>query len=315
MPNKEQADLVSIIMSVYNEEENWLEEAFYSLLNQTYKNIEIIVILDNPKNRKLNEIIKKFERKNDNIRLVINEKNLGLVKSLNKGIKIAQGEYIARMDADDVCKLDRIEQEINFLKKEHVDFVFTDVIMINEKSEIISNPLFSPSLSPTEVESKIRWNNISTHPTWLMKRQVYERLEGYREIDFCEDYDFSLRSIANGFQIAKIGNPMVYYRLRKNSISRSYALEQFLKSRYLAKKFRKKKLLIEEPHKINQKYFNLLEKDKSKFLLAWNYFIESKVDFKEKRYKQSLLKVIKSFLKSRYIILLALDSFMNTIIK
>ena len=88
---------VSVIMCVYNEQEIWLREAIESILSQTYNNIEFIIILDNPHNYELKEIINEYSMKDSRIKLIVNEKNIGLIKSLNKGLGISKGKYIARL--------------------------------------------------------------------------------------------------------------------------------------------------------------------------------------------------------------------------
>ncbi|MGL4742033.1 MAG: glycosyltransferase, partial [Sarcina sp.] len=89
---------VSVIMGVYNEKISWVKETINSILEQTYKNIELIVILDNPENQELKIFLDSYK---DKIKFEVNDKNLGLVKTLNRAIDLANGEYIARIDADD----------------------------------------------------------------------------------------------------------------------------------------------------------------------------------------------------------------------
>ena len=103
---------VSVILSAYNEEERWFREAVESIINQSYENFELILILDNPNNTLLEGIINEYVNKDNRIIYIKNEKNLGLVKSLNKGLSYCRGEYIARMDADDISLPERIEEEL-----------------------------------------------------------------------------------------------------------------------------------------------------------------------------------------------------------
>ena len=88
--NSDKQPLVSVIMSVYNEKEKWLIEAIESILKQSYKNLEFIIILDNPDNKKLDNIIKFYCKKDARIRYFKNEKNMGLVKSLNKALTLCK---------------------------------------------------------------------------------------------------------------------------------------------------------------------------------------------------------------------------------
>ena len=108
---------ISVIMGVYNEKIEWVEKAILSIINQTYTNFEFIVILDNPQNEELKNLISEFSLKDKRIKLYVNEENIGLINTLNKGLKLAKGKYIARMDADDISCGDRFEKQINFLEQ------------------------------------------------------------------------------------------------------------------------------------------------------------------------------------------------------
>jgi len=105
--------MVTVLMSVYNGE-RFLKEAIDSILNQTFTDFEFLIINDGSTDRSV-EIIESYE--DPRIRLINNEKNLKLIASLNKGISLARGKYIARMDCDDVSMPDRLEKEVDFLEK------------------------------------------------------------------------------------------------------------------------------------------------------------------------------------------------------
>ena len=108
---------VSVLMSVYNEPEEWMRVAIDSILGQTFTDFEFIIINDNPK-RKLNrEILSDYAKQDKRIVILENEENIGLTKSLNKGLKVAKGKYIARMDADDISLSDRLEKQVNFMEE------------------------------------------------------------------------------------------------------------------------------------------------------------------------------------------------------
>lgn len=110
-----EAPLVSILMSTYNETPKELDESINSILHQTYSNFEFLIINDNPNNCELEETLKTYV--DSRIRIIRNEKNLGLVKSLNAGLKLCEGQYVARMDADDISRQSRIQDELLYLKK------------------------------------------------------------------------------------------------------------------------------------------------------------------------------------------------------
>ena len=101
--------LFSVLMSTYNETTKELDESINSILQQTYSNFEFLIINDNPNNYELEKTLKSY--KDSRIKIIHNEENLGLVKSLNNGLKYCNGQYVARMDADDISCPSRIQDE------------------------------------------------------------------------------------------------------------------------------------------------------------------------------------------------------------
>lgn len=224
--------LVSVIMSLYNESINEIELSIGSVIEQSYKNIEIIVIDDNPENIDLRE---KLNSISDNrVNVVYNDKNIGLVKSLNKALKYTHGNYIARMDADDICIPTRIKDEMQYLHENEIDLVGAYVTLINENGSVIKPEMRLP-VSHEEIRKYMRWGNCICHPTWLAKRKVYEKLGGYRAALHCEDYDFLLRAIKEGFILGNIPKIELKYRVRKTGVSQVNADNQYLLRDYLAK--------------------------------------------------------------------------------
>ena len=100
---------ISVIMTVYNTEEKYLREAIESVLNQTFSDFEFIIVDDGSTNNAV-EVVKSY--RDERIKLVLNGKNLGMAKSSNIGLEMAQGEYIARMDSDDISLPERFEKQV-----------------------------------------------------------------------------------------------------------------------------------------------------------------------------------------------------------
>ena len=109
--------MISVIMSAYNEKAEWFEKSLLSVLNQTFKEIEIILIIDNPNNIDLINIAKKYSEKDKRIKLIINNENRGLVYCLNKGVEVSSYDIVARMDSDDISKKDRLKTQLEYLNK------------------------------------------------------------------------------------------------------------------------------------------------------------------------------------------------------
>lgn len=106
---------ISVLMSVYKEPLNWVTEAIESILNQSFSDFEFIIINDNPGSVELKSFLEDYSKKDIRIKIVTNPHNLGLTKSLNIGLSQCQGEYIARMDADDISLPERFQEQSNYL--------------------------------------------------------------------------------------------------------------------------------------------------------------------------------------------------------
>ena len=232
-------DLVSVILSTYNEPCEMISQSIDSIINQTYNNLEIILINDNPSRKDLDDLLKKYEKKDNRIKYIKNIENKGLVFSLNEGIKHASGNLIARMDADDISEIDRIEKQIIFLNEHDYDIVGSCIMKIDEDNNEIGQ-LVLPSFHK-DIVRFIQYGSCVLHPTWLVKKNVYMKLEGYRNIAACEDYDFLLRAIFCGYKLGNIPDIGLKYRIRSTGVSQKSNIKQKLTMYYLAKKFKNKK--------------------------------------------------------------------------
>ncbi len=274
--------LVSIIMSTYKEEEIFLRQAIESILNQSYKDFEYIIILDNPDNNLHIRIIKEYANLDKRIKFYVNEKNMGLTASLNKGLGLAKGKYICRMDADDISINKRIENQKRYLEKNNYDLIGGISQMIDENGKSI----YSIKKVPTnmdKIKKALRYNQIISHPTWFGKKEVFEKLNGYRNMPLCEDYDFTLRAVLNGYKISNIDETVLKYRMTSSSISRSNLYEQYLFARFITKKYSKNKIAdIKEA----KQYVNNHNDDRKakRYLKANARFNIALKDIEEKRY-------------------------------
>lgn len=223
-------ELISVIMSVYNENNAELKKSIGSILNQSYRNLEVIIVNDNPKNIEIESFFNEIS--DTRVKIINNKKNEGLVFSLNRALEVVSGKYVARMDADDISELDRIEKEYIFLKDNNLDFVGTWVELIDEQDNVTGSMKFITS--PRGIKHQIRFGGCVAHPTWLVKTEVYKTLNGYRDIPCCEDYDFLLRTLNEGYKIGNLNYIGLKYRVRKEGISISNKNRQLVVRRYLA---------------------------------------------------------------------------------
>lgn len=216
---------VSVLLAAYKEPIQWLERSIDSLIAQTYSNVEIIVVVDNPEiDRRVVELLEQYSN-SKGLKYIINDKNIGLARSLNIAYEKSSGDYIARLDADDYCDNERIERQVSFLDhNKDISLVGTGIWQIDCDSNIIKKSAISHDFNV--LKEKIYYSTIAYHPTWMVRRGVFEKLAGYRHYPAAQDTDFLLRMMESGFFISNITEPLVYYRVNNNSISVNKSLLQ-----------------------------------------------------------------------------------------
>lgn len=208
--NKKTSPLVSVVMSVYNGEK-YLREAIDSILNQTFTDFEFIIINDGSTDDTL-KIIKSYK---DPRIVLISRKNLGLVASLNEGIKKAKGKYIARQDADDVSHERRLGQQVDVMHRDPNNLICgTFAVSFDTKGKKTGELVF-PYLYP-DVQRRLAVANTLVHGSILMKRQIAQK--GYSaDVGPAEDYDLWLRSLR--YKMCIVPQFLYYYRDNPEGIS------------------------------------------------------------------------------------------------
>ena len=229
--------MISVLMSTYNEPISYIRLAIESILTQSYKNIEFIIVVDNPKYFSLISTLNEYANKDSRIRILINDKNIGLTKSLNRAFNCATGQYIARMDADDISNKERLQRQLNFLEKNHLDLVGSNIQNIDENCNKYSGITVFPETN-AKIVKYARYDSPIAHPTWLAKRGVYDSLKGYRDIDACEDYDFLIRAILHGYKMGNLQENLLNYRINSSGISATKKTKQKLALTILRENYR-----------------------------------------------------------------------------
>ncbi len=297
--------MISVIMSTYKEDERLLRESIESILNQTYKDFEYIIILDYPDNDVHKSVIEEYALKDDRIHFYINEKNMGLTDSLNRGLSLCHGEYIARMDADDISLPDRLERQMKYLEKNHYDLIGGITEMINENGSLLYSIKSVPT-DPKKINKALRYSQCIAHPTWLGKKEVFEKNAGYRHMPLCEDYDFTLRAVLNGFVISNLNEAVLKYRMTSNSISRSNLFEQYLYMSYITNEYKNKCVAsVDKAYAYVQQHLN--EKDSNKYLKANVIFNRMLQEMSDKQ--------ILSFIKDGFCLLFSSKYYLNKIFR
>lgn len=200
--------LISVVIPLYKPNFGYFRECLSSVRNQTFSNFEIILISDFISNE-IRAYIGSIS--DERIKLIENKEKLGLQKSLNKGVKLSKGKYIARMDSDDICYSNRFEDQINFFK-ENKDYalVGSDIIMIDENGRKIGLRNFPPTYS--KIKTKIPIYITFGHSAVMFKKDAFNKLGGYDEnLLYAEDYDLWLRFVKN-YRCGNINKPLVQCR-------------------------------------------------------------------------------------------------------
>ncbi len=295
--------MISVIMSTYKEDERLLRESIESILNQTYRDFEYIIILDYPDNDVHKSVIEEYALKDDRIHFYINEKNMGLTDSLNRGLSLCHGEYIARMDADDISLPDRLERQMKYLEKNHYDLIGGITEMINENGSLLCSIKSVPT-DPKKINKALRYSQCIAHPTWLGKKEVFEKNAGYRHMPLCEDYDFTLRAVLNGFVISNLNEAVLKYRMTSNSISRSNLFEQYLYMSYITNEYKNNRIAsVDKAYAYVQQHLN--ETDSDKYLKANVIFNRMLQEMSDKQFL--------SFIKDGFCLLFSSKYYLNKI--
>ncbi len=217
---------ITVIMSVYNETK-FLKSSIESVQNQTFKNFEFIIINDGSTDNSL-EILMRYI-KNDRRIVIINQKNMGLTKSLNRAISLARGIYIARQDADDISLPKRLEYQYNFIRFYKLyKIIGCRAIIIDEygrKVSFFSIPPFYRALNLNLKMLKIC--NSFIHGTLFFEKEFIKKIGCYCDcIKYAQDYELILAALKSGCMIRILLKPMYLLRKHKNSISQSNNISQ-----------------------------------------------------------------------------------------
>lgn len=286
---------ISVLMSIYNEDWDEILESISSIINQSYKNIEIILVFDNKERKDFAEIYNQLSQMDNRIHIIVNEQNIGLANSMNIAFSYSTGEYIARMDADDIAMNLRFEKEVNILNQGKVDIVCTSYTMIDENSKQLDCKF--NEYSNKELMIKLPYTNTVHHPTVMMTRTIFEKVKGYRNFPCSQDYDMWLRMLEVGARFYIINEPLLKYRIRNNSISISKSLQQSLTIMYIRKLMKERKTNGQDSFSENN-YQLFLKKHKlydEKYITSYNKWkkLKDKIDSMrgQRTIKKHLMKI------------------------
>lgn len=292
----ENKPLISVLMPTYNVA-RFIDEAVESILAQTYENFEFIIV-DDCSTDGTYELLQKWAAKDHRIILDRNKENSKICVSLNKAWSRAKGDFIARMDGDDVSTPERLDVLYAYLSKHpDVDLVGSQTISINDKGQIFSCKKLLRS--PEFISKCLKYDSTGVFHIWLARRYVYETLKGYRNMPFVEDYDFLLRGQKNGFKYANVEEYVYKVRIRDGNTGSTNGLKQW-KATYFVRRINRDSRLSEnsviEAYNQAIKIGKLEEKMYNKARVHMNIAVQSR-----SKPLKLIYHVLIGMLESRYI--------------
>lgn len=229
---------ITVLMSVYNEKIEILEQSIQSIVNQTFENFIFLIVLDNPNNTEIKKYLQEWMDKDKRIQLIVNEKNLGLPMSLNRGIERINTTYIARMDADDIALEDRLEKQfIHMSQNPQIDLLGTNVIYMDSNGKTLRKRGNIPC-EVKVIKQVMKYANVFNHPTFIGKTEVFKKLK-YRNLKYSQDYDFTCRLLELGYIAENLNTPYLYYRVNEGVKIEKVLLQKIIKN-YIQKMYRRK---------------------------------------------------------------------------
>ncbi|MCK9351772.1 MAG: glycosyltransferase [Candidatus Pacebacteria bacterium] len=253
--NTEKQPLISVLLPVHNSEQ-YLRDAVESILSQTYKNFELLILISATTSKESRDILSAFV--DQRIRRIERTPDEVMVKALHRGIKEAKGKYIARMDSDDISLPDRLAQQVEFMEKNRKIGVcgtwyttigagkpFTNKFPV-DFDDIRANMLFQTSFA---------------HPSTMFRKSLFEKfhLNYNRDLTYGEDYDLWLRC-AEHFPMANIPKVLLHYRVHQKSASQVFKQETG-ETAYRVRSDMLKKMNIEQTDEEKRLHNFLLPKD------------------------------------------------------
>ena len=210
--------MVSIILPVYNGA-SYLENAIVSVLNQTYRNFELIIIDDASTDHSL-QIVEYYRRQDTRILAIRSSMRRGVAKTLNIGLRAAGGDFIARIDADDLWLPEKLEQQVKVFNSDpELLLLGTAKILIDQNGDVIYGKSDWPVYSYGDIRNNILKKNLFSHSSVMFRKSVLT-VAGYYNEDYknSEDYEYWIRIITRG-KTEILRESLVQYRLHPEMIS------------------------------------------------------------------------------------------------
>ncbi len=208
-------DLVSVIIPYYKKRK-FILETVYSAVNQSYKNLEIIIIYDDNNKTDL-DFIREIANKDNRIKIIENREKMGAGISRNIGISKSKGKYIAFLDADDIWQLDKLKKQINFMKEYKYFISHTSYSIINENKNIIGKRIAKNFFELSEL---LKSCDIGTSTVVLHKNLINQNIK-FASLSTKEDFVLWLKILKNNVSIYGLNEDLALWTKSQNSLSSS----------------------------------------------------------------------------------------------
>ena len=208
-------DLVSVIIPYYKKIK-FINKSISSILEQTYPNIEILIVYDDEDKTELDYLIKQYNS-NDRIKIITNEQNIGAGLSRNKGIKFSEGKYICFLDADDYWKRDKIEIQINFMINNKFEISHTSYDVVDEEDKFIQNRNAKTFTSYKDILTSC---DIGLS-TVILNKKIFSEDMKFVNLKTKEDFVLWLTILKKNIAIGGLDQNLSFWRKTRNSLSSS----------------------------------------------------------------------------------------------
>ena len=217
---------ISVIMSVYKEPVEWMRQAIDSILTQTFADFEFLIVNDLPERKENGVVLAEYEQNDARVHIITNDENMGLTKSLNRALDKARGEYIARMDTDDISLPQRFETQIAYLDAHpEVCAVGSWTMTIDEKGKKVGEiGKYEPD--PQWARAQFLQNSQVAHPAAMFRRKINDFEPRYDEtVRYAQDYSLWVSLLPHG-EIANVPEVLFCYRMNGQQITSNKKDEQ-----------------------------------------------------------------------------------------
>lgn len=230
--------MISVLSSVYNETLGEIRESLDSILSQSYTDFELIVVLDRPDYAEGLALLQEYAAKDPRVKVLVNEKNIGLALSMNYAAENAKGEYYLRMDADDVCYPGRFQMQIDAIRGSEYDLICGNYDFMDEEGNLL--PQKPGFYTPAQICALLPYRNIIHHPTVIMKAKAFWEAGAYRNYPCSQDYDLWLRMLCNGCKMRMMPEKLIKYRVRRASTTVQKRYKQSCTGEYIRELYKKR---------------------------------------------------------------------------